>query len=334
MYKSKKQSEQFFQFLQAYMSQNVLLGDARIKSGISFIGYLQRKIDVYRNAARSSAATKLNVTLKVFCDFLKRSNLLKDGELFFEDITGELLVLFEKDMKSRYLSPNTTSFYMRILRSHYHQGIDEGLYFSFSDPFRTVFTGVCRTRKRALTSEELVKINQIELPRRLCFARDIFMFSFYARGMSFVDIAYLKRENIVKGEIRYCRRKTGQLIRIRIEPCIQNIIDKYSNDMSSDYVFPILEKRLKSVKYNTSLKNLNNSLLKISELLSLDPPVTTYVARHTWATMARRGGVPVSTISECMGHTSEKTTQIYLSSIEQKSIDDANRLVIHSLNQR
>jgi integrase len=152
--------------------------------------------------------------------------------------------------------------------------------------------------------------------------------------MSFVDIAYLKRENIVKGEIRYCRRKTGQLIRIRIEPCIQNIIDKYSNDMSLDYVFPILEKRLKSVKYNTSLKNLNNSLLKISELLSLDPPVTTYVARHTWATMARRGGVPVSTISECMGHTSEKTTQIYLSSIEQKSIDDANRLVIHSLNQR
>lgn len=334
MYSSKKLSDQFLLFLQASFAHNGHTEDARDESGISFIGYLQKRLDSYVVEGRTSAASKLRVTLKIFKGFLEQNGLLKNGDLTFSDIDEHLLSMFEKDMKRRFLSSNTTSFYMRILRSNYHKGIEAGLYFTFIDPFRVVFTGVSKTRKRALTEEELLKIINIKLPKRLSYTRDLFLFSLYTRGMSFIDMAELKKDNISKGEIRYYRSKTGQLIRITIEPCIQTIIDRYHGLSGTDHIFPILFKHSVPIKYNTSLKNFNNHLVKISELLGIDHNITSYVARHSWATMAKRGGVPISTISECMGHTSEKTTQIYLSSIEQKSIDEANRLVIHSLNQR
>lgn len=334
MYSSKKLSDQFLLFLKSNFFQKGNIGDVRDFSGISFIGYLERKLELYLSQGRTSAASKLRATLNTFTTFLKQNDLLKKGDLLFSDIDEQLLLLFEKDMKRRYLSANTTSFYMRILRSHYHKGIEEGLYFSFTEPFKVVFTGVGKTKKRALTEDELLKIIDMELPPKLSYARDLFLFSLYTRGMSFVDIAHLKTENIIKGEIRYCRSKTGQLIRVSIEPCIQEIIDRYRSLSGSDYIFPILMLKGKLLKYNTSLKNFNNHLIVISRRLGLEHHITSYVARHSWATTAKRGGVPISTISECMGHTSEKTTQIYLSSIEQNSIDDANRLVIHSLKQR
>ena len=314
--------------------QNALFEDARYKSGISFIDYLQRKIDFYHEVGKASAASKLAVTLKVFCNFLSKNNFIAPNKSFcFEDLTDHLLILFERELQSRYLSPNTTSFYMRILRSHYYQGVEDGLFFSITDPFRRVFTGVCKTKKRAISKNEFSQLIQAELPKKLQFAKDLFLFSFYTRGMSLIDIAQLKRENIFKDEIRYCRRKTGQLIKINIEPCIREIIDKYSNMSGSNLIFPIMEKNGQRLQYNTSLKNINNNLLKISKLLNFNCRLTTYVARHTWASVAKWGGIPTSVISECMGHTSERTTQIYLSTIEQESIDDANRLVIHSLNK-
>lgn len=334
MYNSKHLADQLLSFLQASLMPGKGKSDARNNSGISFIGYLERNIEACASAGKESAATKLKVTLSNFTRFLKSGNHLKKDDLLFEELTGELLASFETYMKERFLSPNTTSFYLRILRSYYHKGIEEGLYFSFTDPFKSVFTGVSKTKKRAITHDEIIRLIECDLPAELNFARDIFLFSFYTRGMSFVDMANLTRGNISKGEIRYYRAKTGQLIRISIEPCIQCIIDKYKHSSGTNLIFPILARNKKRLKYNTSLKNLNNHLRRISGLLGFEHQITTYVARHSWASMAKRGGVPISTISECMGHTSEKTTQIYLSSIEQKSIDDANRIVIQSLNQR
>lgn len=327
MYNSKFLADQLLLFLQA--NSGTVTDNCA-----SFIGYLEEQIEENRRCGKNSATAKLSTTLRTFKHFLQSRGALNEGDLLFRDVTNKLLLEFEKDMKLKYLSPNTTSFYMRILRSYYHKGMEDGRYFTFVDPFKGVYTGVKKTKKRAITHDLLSKMSTAHLPWRLHFARDIFLFSFYTRGMSFVDIAELRQSNIVDGEIRYCRKKTAQLIRVRLEPCTEVIIRKYSKHSGDDHLFPILMKKKKVLKYNTSLKNTNNHLLRISSILDIDPPITTYTARHTWATLAREGGVPISTISEAMGHTSEKTTRIYLSSIGQETIDEANRMVIHSLNQR
>ena len=326
MYNSKFLAEQLLLLLQA--NSGTVTDNCA-----SFIGYLQEKVEVNRKDGNASASSKLSTTVGVFRKFLRKKGISESGDLLFKDLTSKLLIEFEKDMKLSFLTPNTTSFYMRILRSYYRKGIEEGRYFTFVDPFKGVFTGVKKTKKRAISHDVLSKLSTSGLPWRLHFARDIFLFSFYTRGMSFVDIADLRQSNIVDGEIRYCRRKTSQLIRVKLEPCTEEIIRRYSKHSGDDHLFPILMKNKKVKKYNTSLKNINNHLLKISSILNIDPPVTTYAARHTWASLAREGGVPISTISEAMGHASESTTRIYLSNIGQQTIDDVNRLIIRSLNQ-
>lgn len=300
----------------------------------SFIDYLQTNISKCKCLGKVSAALKLESTYKRFYAFLEKSALLSDGDLCFKDINSDLLILFERSMKEEFLTQNTTSFYLRVLRSYYNKGINEGLYFSFVDPFKSVYTGVSRTQKRAIDEEFMVAIKEYPFPKKLHFARDIFLFSFFMRGMSFIDISKLKTSNLLKDELRYCRSKTGQSIRVKIEPCAQEIINKYSGKSGNEYLFPILYKNGVPFKYNSSLKNTNNHLRKISQILNLEKPITTYTARHSWASIARKGGVPISTISEGMGHTSERTTQIYLSSLNQNTIDDANRKIIQSLNKR
>ena len=334
MYNSKCFADQLLLLLQAKLSADKSFGEADVNSCVSFLRYLERSIDSNRSSGKISAAIKLSTTLNVFKAFLKKNHLLTNDDLSFGDVTSKLLISFEKEMRLRYLSPNTTSFYLRILRSYYHKGISEGYYLPLTDPFIKVYTGVAPTRKRALDLNGLGELINIELPEKFEFARDIFLFSFYTRGMSFVDIAHLKLGNIVRDEIRYCRCKTGQLIKIALEPCIREIIDKYRSVSGTDHIFPILAKKGEALNYSSSLRNINNHLSKISKLLGFKESITSYAARQSWATVAKQGGIPISIISECMGHTSEKTTRIYLSALEQTTIDEANRLIIRSLNQR
>lgn len=298
---------------------------------VSFLRYLEANADSNESMGNISASKKLKCALNRFRGFLTKNNLLKNGDCLFMDINKELLQMFENDMKGEFLSLNTTSFYMRLLRSYFHKGIKEGLYFSFYDPFESVYTGIMKTRKRAVDKSILKKIKNSILPENLNYDRDLFLFSFYTRGMSFIDMANLTAYNITNNEIRYYRSKTGKMICVRIEPCIKEIIDKYSGTSGSDYIFPIHMNGGIPCKYSTSLRNYNNHLKKISKRLKLDPPLTSYVSRHTWASIAKNGGIPVSIISEAMGHTSERTTHIYLASMEQSTIDDANSSVIRSL---
>ena len=153
--------------------------------------------------------------------------------------------------------------------------------------------------------------------------------------MAFVDIAFLRKQDIAGGTIRYVRRKTGQRLTIRIEPCMSDIIGRYSQvTRTSDYVFPLLNAedpvRVFS-QYQTALGYYNRRLKRLAELLELETPLSSYTSRHTWATTARNHNVPLSIISAGMGHASEKTTQIYLASLESSVIDQANRSIIASL---
>ena len=167
----------------------------------------------------------------------------------------------------------------------------------------------------------------------MSLARDLFLFSFYTRGMSFVDMAYLRRGHIRDGRIRYVRRKTGQEIVIRVEPEMQRIIERYA-DGERPYVFPVLKSENPEkayAEYRTALTYYNRLLKRLCTLAGIPQRLSFYTARHSWATAARNHQVPVSVISAGMGHTSERTTQIYLTMLENSLIDNANRGILESL---
>lgn len=160
-------------------------------------------------------------------------------------------------------------------------------------------------------------------------ARDLFMFSFYTRGMSFVDIIYLKHKDIVDDVIGYRRRKTNQLIEVAVTEPLRKIINKYNTDQT--YVLPFINDSDKPSLYDKYLSTYGvfyRNLNKIREMLNLKTPLTTYVARHSWATIAKEQGVTTSIISEGLGHASEKTTLIYLKEFDRSVLDRVNEKIV------
>ena len=258
----------------------------------------------------------------------------KDKRTFLNDMTDEEMQLYQSWLRGNGCGRNTISFYMRILRAIYNRAVERGL-IDDEHPFRHVFTGYEKTKKRAVSVSIIRKIKELELPegrKSLRFARDIFLFSFYTRGMSFVDIAYLKKDNIRNGFLVYRRRKTGQQLTMKWEPAMKKIAERYQSD--SEYIFPIVagggdDRRL----YYSAMARVNKALKKIGVMLNLPEPLTMYVARHSWATAARVSNIPISVISEGLGHDSEETTQIYLASIENSVVDKANSRIIGLLGE-
>lgn len=249
------------------------------------------------------------------------------------DIDSDFVESFEAWLLSRGVKRNTSSFYIRILRSVWNKAIDNGLLPpTIIDPFKHVYKGVDATVKRAISVDDIKKIKSINLKAypKLDFARDLFMFSFYTRGMSFIDIVGLKKENIQEGMISYQRRKTGKLIHIKLEKDIKRIIDKYIR-VDSDYIFPIATcKADEYTKERNCLEYMNKKLKELAVYCNIDANLTMYVARHSWASIAHNvANVPLSVISKGMGHSNEKVTQIYLASFGNKDIDSANNNIIN-----
>ena len=274
-----------------------------------------------RNYARSAAS---------FARFLNGE------ELPLAALTEETVADYNAHLIARGVSRNTVSFYMRNLRAVYNRAVALRLV-EQTHPFRHVYTGVDRTRKRAVGSDLMARLGKLDLPpgSPLCLARDLFLFSFCTRGMAFVDIAYLRKTDLRGDSIRYLRRKTGQPITIRIEPCIRSILDRYrSSAADTPYVFPILtatDAPAAYAEYLAALDNHNRRLRRLSALLHTASPLTSYTPRHSWATEARNRDIPLSVISAALGHTSERTTQIYLATLSHSVIDDANRRILEEL---
>ena len=160
----------------------------------------------------------------------------------------------------------------------------------------------------------------------------MFLMSFMLRGMSFVDMSYLKKTDLANGYITYRRRKTGQQLTIEWTKEMQRILDKYEEN-GSDYLLPIIRKVGVNDRcvYRNVGYNINHNLKRIAKKVGVSIPLTLYVARHSWASVAKAKGVPVSVISEGMGHDSETTTQIYLASLDTSMVDKANSLILKSL---
>lgn len=269
-----------------------------------------------------------------------------NDQLQLKEITGLLVRRFEMMLQQEGKSQNTISFYMRNLRAIYNKAVLTGLLeVSSHNPFENVYTGVYTTRKRALTSSEMKQINDLDLlnlnskvnnlPTTLQKARQLFLFCFLARGMSYIDMAYLKKENIHNGIIRYRRKKTSQPLEVKINSSMQNIIRSFEKETKdSPYVFPIIDiNKNTSVyhQYESGLRIQNKRLKEICKLCGIHKPLSTHVARHSWATIAKEKNVPLIVISEGLGHTSEKTTSIYLGSLDRSLLDRAGEKVARAI---
>jgi site-specific recombinase XerD len=257
------------------------------------------------------------------------SEFLCGNDVLFSQLDSNLIKRYETWLKEKGLRLNTVSFYMRILRAVYNKAVEQGLAIQ-NNPFRQVYTGIEKTVKRAIDEQAIKKLHQIKLSSpNLSFARDMFMLSIYTRGMAFVDMAHLKKSDIREGYLVYSRHKTGQQLNIKMEPCIQAIIDRYSSRTAgSDYLLPVL---VESTSYSSALRVQNSRLQSISKILGLEAPLSTYVARHSWASLAKRNGVSVQIISESMGHDNEATTRIYLASLDRSVIDEANAMLLSKI---
>lgn len=296
----------------------------------TFFAFFETQISRIKEHNRSGTAYNY---LAAFNSFYK----FREGEdLTIDSIDCELIEDYEAFLKSEKVSMNSSSFYMRILRAVYNRAVDKGL-IEQQFPFKRVYTGVEKTVKRALPVKEIKRIKNLDLSDNpLCeYARDMFLLSFYTRGMSFVDMAHLRKDDLRRGVLSYRRRKTGQLLHIKWERCMQEIVRRYRMD-DSTYLLPIVKDAQSGTtsqyyKYKGELCKVNNQLKKIAQEIGLAIPLTMYVARHSWASAARTKNIPLSIISESMGHDSEATTQIYLASLDSAAIDKANSLILKAL---
>ncbi len=257
----------------------------------------------------------------------------KDEDIMLDCLTSQIMEAYEAWHQNRGVALNTISFYIRILRAVYNRAVEDEI-IENKNPFRHVYTGVDKTVKRALPLPVIKKIKVLDLllAPPLDYARDMFMMSFMLRGMSFIDMAYLRKADLANGYITYRRRKTGQQLTIEWTKEMQLILDKYPEN-ASDYLLPIIRNPGTNERctYQNAGYNINHNLKKIAKIIGISIPLTLYVARHSWASAAKAKGIPISVISEGMGHDSEATTQIYLASLDSSVVDKANSLILKSL---
>lgn len=311
---------------QEYTTDDIVKAFRQPSQEYSLFGFMRHVIRQLQQLNKERSAESYMTTLQSFMQFRQRQDIP------LQEIDAELIQAYEAYLKAKGLTPNTISFYMRILRAVYNRAVEKQL--TEQRPlFKHVYTGIEKTMKRAISLEAIRQIKALDLKHQkpLEFARDMFLFSFYTRGMSFVDMAYLRKKNLQCGILSYRRRKTNQQLFIKMEPCIQAIINKY-NTPTDDFLLPIIRHEGKERKqYQNRLRQVNHYLKKVATLAHLSLPLTMYVARHSWASIARSKSIPLSVISEGMGHDSELTTQIYLASLDNSVVDKANASILMEL---
>lgn len=315
-----------------------------------FLAFLWREVSRQRESGHIGVANNYTSAGRSFRRFLA---LRLADDVSFRQLTPTLVCDYEAWLLSAGLCRNTCSFYARSLQSVYHKAVRRGLT-GDGAPFRDVYRGVARTVKRAVPPEEIRRISSFDVGRALAgcgrcpgrpgferrrraleFARDMFVFCFCARGLTFVDLAFMRKTDIAGGVLTYVRRKTQRPIEVRVEPLMQAVIDRWPS--ATPYLFPILpphpgaDRLYRSYRY--ALARHNRMLRELGDMLG-GLRLTSYVCRHSWATAARRCGVPLTVISQSMGHESERTTEIYLKSLDCSVIHEANSELLSNVFKR
>lgn len=311
----------------AYTSDDVIAEFRRYARECSLFGYMESLILALRKNGKVRTSETYRAALSSFREFRNGEDIPADC------ISAEVMEAYEAWHRSRGNSPNTVSFYTRILRAVYNRAVEDGLTDDRS-PFRHVYTGVGKTVKRALPLSAVSRLKELDLSGapRLGYARDMFMMSFFLRGMSFIDMAFLKKSDLRDGRVTYRRRKTGRQLTIGWTEEMQRILDRHPANPTR-YLLPIITEEGPGERraYRGANCSINRSLKKVAALAGMSLPLTMYAARHSWASAAKAKGVPLNIISEGMGHDSEAATQVYLASLDACVLDKANAMIISSL---
>lgn len=321
-----------------YTPDDIVEEFERYANQYTLFNFMQSLIKRLRQNGKTRTAETYTATLNSFRKFLNAygpasTSQTPADDIMLDALTSELLESYEAWHQNRGVAPNTISFYIRILRAVYNRAVEDGI-IENHNPFRHVYTGVDKTVKRALPLAIIKKIKRLDLSDTpiLDYARDMFMLSFMLRGMSFIDMAFLRKTDLAEGYVIYRRRKTGQQLTIAWTRDMQCLLDKYPEN-STPYLLPIIRRPDTDERnaYRNMAYNINHSLKKIAPMVGVTVPLTLYVARHSWASVARAQGIPISVISEGMGHDSEATTRIYLASLDTSVVDRANSLILKAL---
>ena len=286
------------------------------------LDYMEQRIGQKRDMKKKGIADAYRSTMRSLEKFVKGMPPVR-----LEDVDSRFVGRYVTYLASSGIKENTISYYLRNFRAVYNRAVRDGYVREGKKPFKDEKMRMSETDKRALGKEDLVKIANADLEscgEDIQLARDIFMFSYYSYGMSFVDIMSLKKANIVGGElnfISYSRTKTHQLLRVPILEQTQCYMDKYGSDSDYIFSFAVPQNPEKAYEhYRAKLKQTNRALDKLGKMLGIETHLTTYVARHTFATLARDAGNPYSLIGNALGHTTEGTTHIYMKSFELQSL--------------
>ncbi len=293
----------------------------------SLFNFAQRIIVSLQAKGKIRTSETYIAALRSFRKFRENKDLLIDS------LTPDIMESYQAWLTERGICQNSISFYNRILRAIYNRALENDLIMDLK-PFRKVYTGIDKTSKRAIPLDLIRRIKHLDLSDQpgADFARDMFLFSFYTRGMSFIDMAFLKKSDLRQGHVTYRRRKTGQELKVEWTPEMQTILDKYPANETL-YLLPIIRnhRNAEHITYRQASYNVNRNLKRIGRIVNLHIPLTMYVARHSWASAAQNKGIPINIISEGMGHENESTTRIYLAGLDSSKVDKANSLILKSL---
>lgn len=309
------------------------------KEAADFIPYMEAvikklKADKKHPAVHTYTATMNSITL---CSE-EKGYAMTIAEVY----TRGRLKEYQEWLRQRKASWNTVSTYMRTLKAIYNRLLDDKLVAYEPKLFEDVYTKVESQTKRSLTQEQakvLMTADFSVLPADVQRALAYCLLMFLFRGMPFIDLAYLRKQDLKGNSIVYCRHKTGRQMTVRIPREAVELLEKYCNkDSDSCYLFPILDEKIEDEEelyycYLHALAKFNRKLGKLSKLLFNNVKISSYTARHTWATLAFYQGIPIGIISKALGHSSIKVTETYLRPFENEKVDTANDKLILSVTE-
>lgn len=266
----------------------------------------------------------------------------RDGKEFgFSEVNHSFLTRWEEYHIQRGTKPNAFFVYLRTFKTLINYARKEEIVADDYDPFKGISFAKFRrieTTRRAISKAELQRIKDLDLTQApaLAQARRYFLFSFYCRGINFVDMAGLRWSDLRDGRIFYTRRKTKENFNVNVLAPAQEMLDYYRalpRTTPSPYIFPILSdfhqtEQQRDHRVQKVLRETNRGLKELAKMADLETPLTTYVARHSFATVLKQSGVPIAQISEMMGHDSEATTRIYLKGFDNEVLDAASHALL------